>query len=331
MKVSVILTVLNEGQGMAELLEALLAQTTPPDEVVVVDGGSTDDTLKVLTETAQRDPRFKVFVEPGVNIARGRNIAISRAEGDVIAVTDGGCRPEPNWLEELLAPMRNDAAVGAVGGRFIPVAQGRFEHYCGQMSVPDLGGESQRGMFYGRSSAFRRRLWERVGGYPEWLYTAEDTLFALAAGRLAEYKVVYAPASVLYWRPRPTLRKMARMFYLYGRGNGRIQNGDLKGCLYWLRYYAALGLTLVLGLLQPWLWLVSGVIGWHLYRTVAAPNLRLIEAASGNAADRYFYVPLIAVTRNLSTNLGFFRGWLEHRQGGQFKQKLDSYLKGTGA
>jgi len=69
-----------------------------------------------------------------------------------------------------------------------------------------------------------RRLWERVGGYPEWLYTAEDTLFALAAGRLAEYKVVYAPASVLYWRPRPTLRKMARMFYLYGRGNGRIQN-----------------------------------------------------------------------------------------------------------
>jgi len=95
MKVSVILTVLNEGPGMADLLDALLAQTAPPDEIVVVDGGSTDDTLKLITNHAQGDPRLKVHVEPGVNVARSRNIATSRAEG-------------------------------TIGGRFIPVAQGRF-------------------------------------------------------------------------------------------------------------------------------------------------------------------------------------------------------------
>jgi glycosyltransferase involved in cell wall biosynthesis len=331
MKVSVILTVLNEGPGMAELLDALLGQSAMPDEIVVVDGGSTDNTLKLLTEYSLRDRRLKFHVEPGVNIARGRNIAISLAEGDVIAVTDGGCRPERDWLAGLIAPLRSDPTVGAVGGRFIPVASGRFEHYCGQMSVPDLGSDAQRGMFYGRSSAFRRQLWERVGGYPEWLYTAEDTLFAIGAGRLADYKIVYAPASVLHWRPRPTPRKMARMFYLYGRGNGRIQNGDLKGCLYWLRYYLALALSLALGIIQPWFWLVSAMIGWHLYRSVAAPNLRLIETTADKSPDRYFYVPLIAITRNLSTNLGFLRGWLEHRHDGQFKRKLDAYLNGNGA
>ena len=329
MKVSVILTVLNEGNGLAELLDALLMQTARPDEIVVVDGGSRDDTLKVLNAYAQRDRRFKIYVEPGVNIARGRNLAIARAEGDVLAITDAGCRPEPGWLRELLLPLQNDPAVGAVGGRFIPVAQGRFEYYCGQLSVPDLGGESQRGMFYGRSSAFRRRLWERVGGYPEWLYTGEDTLFAISAGRIGDYKIVYAPASVLSWRPRPTLPKMAKMFYLYGRGNGRIQHGDLQGSLYWLRYYFVLALTLPLGLFSVWPWVISTIVFWHLYRTVVKPNLLLIKTRTDDSIDRYFYIPLIALTRNLSTNLGFVRGWLEYRNDDVFKRKLEEYLNGT--
>ena len=331
MKVSVVLTVLNEGPGMAELLDALLGQTTPPDEIVVVDGGSRDDTLDLLTAHAAKDSRIKFHVEPGVNIARGRNLAIAHAQGEIIAVTDGGCRPEPKWLEALVAPFQGDPRVGAVGGRFIPVAQGRFEHYCGLMSVPDLGGESQRGMFYGRSSAFRKRLWERVGGYPEWLYTAEDTLFAIGAGRLTDYKIVYAPDSVLHWRPRPTLRKMAKMFYLYGRGNGRIQNGDLSGCLYWLRYYFALALSLVLALAQPWFLVITAAVGWHLFRTIIKPNLQRVETTDGQSLDRLVYVPVIALLRNLATNLGFLRGWIEHKRGGGFKERLEDYLKGSRA
>lgn len=328
MKVSVILTVLNEGPGIAELLDALLVQTVVPDEFVIVDGGSTDNTGQVLDDYAQRDHRFRIYAEPGVNIARGRNLAIARSTGEVVAVTDGGCQPRGDWLEELLAPLHDDLSVGAVSGRFVPAAQGRFEYFSGQMSVPDLGGDSQRRMFYGRSCAFRRRLWELVGGYPEWLYTAEDTLFAMSAGRLTEYKIVYAPASVVYWRPRTNLRKMAKMFYLYGRGNGRIQNGNLNGCLYWLRYYVTFALTIVAAPFVPWSLAVAGLVGWHLYRTIVAPNLRLLEAQGSSTPDRYFFVPLIAVTRNLSTNLGFLRGWLEYRRNGEYKRKLEEYLKG---
>jgi len=331
MKVSVVLTVLNEGPGMAELLDALLAQTTPPDEIVVVDGGSRDDTLNLLTAYAAKEPRLKIHIEPGVNIARGRNLAIARAQGEIIAVTDGGCNPETTWLEALVAPFHDDPAVGAVGGRFIPITHGRFEHYSGLMSVPDLGGESQRGMFYGRSSAFRKRLWERVGGYPEWLYTAEDTLFAIGAGRLTDYKIVYAPDSLLHWRPRPTLRKMAKMFYLYGRGNGRIQHGDLRGSVYWLRYYLALALTLALALVQPWLLVISAAVGWHLYRTIVKPNLQSVATTDGQSPDRLIYVPVIALVRNLATNLGFLRGWIEHKRGGGFKERLEDYLKGSQA
>ncbi len=331
MKVSVVLTLLNEGDGLVDLLDALLAQSWPANEFVIVDGGSKDNTVRVLHDYAARDSRFRVYVEPGVNIARGRNIAIAHATGDVIAVTDGGCHPDRHWLRELLTPMEADPGVGAVGGQFVPVTVGRFEFYSGLMSIPNLSSSSQRGMFYGRSSAFRKRLWERVGGYPEWLYTAEDTLFAIGAGRLAEYRIAYAPDSLLHWRPRPTLRKLAKMFYLYGRGNGRIQHGDLKGTLYWMRYYVLLLLGLGLGFVYPWLWLPTALVAWHLYRTIVRPNLRTVEERAPPAADRYLYVPVIAIARNLSTNLGYLRGWLEYRRDGRFKQQLDNYLKGRQA
>ncbi len=328
MRVSIVLTVLNEGDGMAELLEALLGQTANFDEIVVVDGGSRDETMALLTAYRAKDIRIKLHVDRGVNIARGRNLAIARALGDVIAVTDGGCRPDRDWLRELLAPLESDPLVGAVGGRFVPVTETRFEYYSGVMSIPDLASESQRGMFYGRSSAFRKQLWERVGGYPEWLYTAEDTLFAIGAGKLTDYRIVYAPASLLYWRPRPTLRKMAKMFYLYGKGNGRIQHGDLKGALYWLRYYAAFVAGVLSSPFYPWALLVAVYAAWHLFRTVAQPNLRLISPEAGPAKDSLLYVPLISLVRNLSTNLGFVRGWLEYQRDASFKQRLEDYLAG---
>jgi cellulose synthase/poly-beta-1,6-N-acetylglucosamine synthase-like glycosyltransferase len=326
MKVSVILTVINEGPGMAELLDALLAQSRAPDEIVVVDGGSKDDTVAVLSSYSERYPLLKVHVEPGVNIARGRNIAIERAAGDVLAVTDGGCRPEADWLRELVRPLESDPTVGAVAGRFVPVSHNRFEYFCGKVSVPDLAQEAAEGMFFGRSSAFRRNLWEAVGGYPEWLYTAEDTLFAVAAQR-AGFKVAYAPESILHWRPRPTLSKLFKMYYLYGRGNGRINRRDVKGSLYWLRYYLILVLSLAAGIFQPWFLLVSAAAAVQLWRLVVLPNLKRYVPKPGESPERYFYVPLMVLTRNLATSIGYVRGWLEYRQGGDYQSRLDQYLR----
>jgi succinoglycan biosynthesis protein ExoA len=327
MKVSVILTVLNEGSSISEVIDALLRQTHPPDEIVIVDGGSRDDTVSVLRRYAGQYPQLKVYVDPGVNIARGRNLAISRARGDIIAVTDGGCRPEPDWLREFLVPFENDPDVGAVAGHVIPRGEGRFEYYCGLLTIANPDNESQQGRFYGRSSAFLRRLWEQVGGYPEWLYTAEDTLFSIRARKLG-FKIVYAPASKVYWRPRPTLRKMAKMFYLYGRGNGRIQSGEVRGSWYWLKYYLALAAGLLAGFVEPWAFGIAGIAAVQLYRLIVAPNLRQANAGADASLDRFIYIPLIVLVRNLSTNLGFVRGWMESRKG-EFRDKLESYMAGN--
>jgi glycosyltransferase involved in cell wall biosynthesis len=78
MTISVICTVKNEGEAIRPLLDSLIQQSLPPDEIVVCDGGSTDNTLEILAEYKAWLP-LHIIVVPGANISEGRNQAIAAA------------------------------------------------------------------------------------------------------------------------------------------------------------------------------------------------------------------------------------------------------------
>ena len=109
MQVSVICTILNEGDAIRPLLDSLIDQTRPADEIIIVDGGSTDHTLEVLTEYTAWLP-IRVETAEGANISEGRNIAIGLAKGPIVAATDAGVVLSPVWVEELAAPIENGTA-----------------------------------------------------------------------------------------------------------------------------------------------------------------------------------------------------------------------------
>ena len=108
MKISVIMTVYNERESLPRLLDSLAGQSRRPDEIVICDGGSSDDTPALIEayarEHADALPPVRVLVEPGANISRGRNLAIQAAQGPVIVAPAAGVRLEPAWLETLVAP-----------------------------------------------------------------------------------------------------------------------------------------------------------------------------------------------------------------------------------
>ncbi len=85
MQVSVVATVYNEQKSIGRLLASLAEQTRLPDEVVICDGGSTDETVRLIREWAEAQGgclgEVKVFVEPGANISRGRNAASPALRG----------------------------------------------------------------------------------------------------------------------------------------------------------------------------------------------------------------------------------------------------------
>src|SRR4249920_586475 len=101
MKVSLISTVKDAVDHVGDFIASVDAQTRRPDEVVIVDGGSTDGT----TEIVRSRPNVTLVEEPGANIARGRNIALAAATHDVIACSDADCVLDPEWLERLLRPI----------------------------------------------------------------------------------------------------------------------------------------------------------------------------------------------------------------------------------
>ena len=111
-------------------MDGLVAQSRPPDEVVIVDGGSADDTVAVIASYSDRLP-LRVLVRPGANISQGRNEAIAQARGPIIASTDAGVRLHPDWLRALVQPFADDPRTQAVAGFFLPDPHTPFEAAMG--------------------------------------------------------------------------------------------------------------------------------------------------------------------------------------------------------
>ncbi len=209
-KVSLISTVFNERESIADWLERLRKQTRQPDEIVICDAGSTDGTVEELRNFAQAhgSTPLKVIVKPGANIAAGRNAAIAEASGEIIAVTDAGCRLELDWLEMIVRPF-DDAKVRAVAGYYRFAGDTPFQRAAGTY----LGRPWENPDFLpsSRSIAFTKEAWKAAGGYPEWLtLAAEDTLFnALLQKQGIEF--TRAPAAVVHWEMRPHLSSFLKM------------------------------------------------------------------------------------------------------------------------
>ncbi len=318
MRVSVVATVHNEGASIRALLDSLCAQTRLPDQVVICDGGSTDDTVAQIRAYAGRLPDLRVLVEPGANISQGRNRAIQAADGPVIAVTDAGVRLDPRWLEHLVAPFESAPDPRqmplAVAGFFLPEADGVFQTAMAATVLP-LHGDVQPERFLpsSRSVAFLKSTWERAGGYPEWLDYCEDLVFDLRVNRLVPDRPTafqWAPEAVAYFRPRTTLGRFWVQYYRYARGDGK---ADLWRRRHAVRYFTYLVLLPALvghglwgrrGRFLGWAGLAAGVIAycarpWQRLRVVGqglSPGQRLQAA---------LWVPVIRAVGDLAKMVGY--------------------------
>jgi fatty acid/phospholipid synthesis protein PlsX len=316
--VSVIATVKNEVASIQELLDSLAAQSHPPDEVVIADGGSTDGTLERLR--AERRLPLRVIEAPGANIAQGRNRAIAAARGEIIAVTDAGVRLHPDWLRHLLRPFRERPETMVAAGFFLPDPRTPFEVAMAATVLPELRDiRPERFWPSSRSVAFRKSAWEAVGGYPEWLDYCEDLIFDFALyERFGPF--AFVPEAVVYFRPRPTLRAFFLQYYRYARGDGK---ADLWRLRHAIRYGTYLGLVpLLAGLslgVHP-VFALGYLLGGALYlRTPYRRLFRLWEGYPWEDRIRMLgWVPLIRVWGDIAKMCGYPVGvWWRwrHRRG----------------
>lgn len=275
MQVTLISTVLNEGENIRGLLDSIVRQTRQPDEVIFVDGGSSDQTVAVLESYRGRLP-LRVMVAAGCNISEGRNIAIKAARGEIIAATDAGVILADNWLEAIIAPFDADPTVDMVGGFFEADARTTFELAMGATVLP-LANEIDGVDFLpsSRSVAFRRALAEQVGGYPEWLDYCEDLIFDLRMKDSAR-RFVFAPDAIAHFRPRGSLRSFWKQYRLYARGDGKADLWRKRHAIRYATYLVGVPLIWLLGTqVHKFLWGLA-LVGGAVYTRRPYQRLRVL-------------------------------------------------------
>jgi len=311
--VSLICTVFNEESAIKKLLASLAGQTRRPDEIIFVDGGSTDNTVTLLKQyAAGYNLPLRVIVAPGANISRGRNIAIEAAAGPIIAVADAGVRLDKYWLEELLKPFDSESPPAVVSGFFAPDPQSAFETAMGAAVLPQVG-EINPNTFLpsSRSIAFLKSSWQAAGRYPEWLDFCEDLIFDFRL-RDKTGPFAFAPNAVVYFRPRSTLRAFFKQYYRYARGDGKADLWRKRHAIRYFTYLAALPLLIILGaVVSPWWWIFAIVLGatgmlYTPYRRIHS----LWGPLSGiDKLKAVYWVPIIRITGDIAKMMGYPAGW----------------------
>ena len=325
--VSLACTVRDEADNIAALLDSMLNQSRPADEIVVNDCNSCDATAAIVERYIAAGHPIRL-VRGGHNIPTGRNNAIRHACGPLIACTDAGLTLDRRWLERIVTPLEQDLA-DVVGGFFQAAPHSLFELALGATNYRELDEIDPAGFLpFGKSVAFRKNVWEQVGEYPEWASHCEDVLFALALQRLG-YRFAFAPDALVYFRPRSSLRAFARQYFLYARGDGV---ADLWRRRHLVRYvtYISAGALLGVSRRRPWL---LGLLGLGAYAYSRAPLRRLQARAPAlrphERVATAALIPAIRLVGDVAKMAGYPVGVLRRLRSPALRQEIAAYGRPT--
>lgn len=296
MKISLCITVFNEEKQIRKLLESIAAQTQQPDEVIIVDGGSTDATASVISNKP-----IKLIRKEG-NRAVGRNEAIRQASSDIIALTDAGCELDKHWLEEITKPFKNtevQVVAGYYAGKPKNILQKSLVPYV--LVMPDRINHAHF-LPAARSMAMRKYTWEKLGGFPQEYTWNEDYVFSKRLEK-AGIPIAFAQKAIAYWFPRETVWEGWRMFYNFARGDAQAGIWRPKVALLLLRIAVAVALAV------SGLWFFLGILGVFYLLWGVLKNYRYAQHPLA-----LVYLPLWQLVSDsavcIGTLVGFFERYL---------------------
>jgi glycosyltransferase involved in cell wall biosynthesis len=304
-KISVIIPVRNEEQSIGQLIDGLTNQSLKPAEIVITDGGSSDQTAAIVEAYDQTAVPIRLIRGgPGLP-GRNRNLAAAQATSDWLAFIDAGITPEPDWLELLAKRVELESDVHAdvdvVYGSYEPVADTLFQR-CSVMAYVPPPVEIEGRLVRSRSVVsllMKRRVWQSVGGFPEDLRSAEDLLFMNKIEQ-ANFRIVNEPDALVHWQVQATPWLIFKRFVVYARNNMRAGLWRQWQAAIFMRYGSLLISALPAFWFGPqWLWLTLTLwIAMLLVRgSVAIWRNRVCYPAGifANAVRLLVLVPVIAM------------------------------------
>ncbi len=301
MTISLIITCRNEASNIGRLMNSVLKQRLQPDEMIIVDAGSIDGTIDIIREFMKTNSWIKLIIKDNVSRGKGRNIAISKAANQIIAVTDAGCYLEQDWLNNLVKPILQGNCDVAIGN-YEPYYRNNFEFFEGLLLA---SGRIDIVRISSRSLAFKKSVWAKCGGYEEDVDVGEDTLFHWRFVKNG-YSAELVNNAIVKWDMPKDTKDLFNKLFMYGRGYWQALGiKEFRRFLYLIAAFYLIILSLILSLALREFAIVVALLGLvfighlllgisYFFRTYKKQSL--------------FYVPYIFFMKNLAFILGFTFG-----------------------
>ncbi|MFB8440214.1 glycosyltransferase family 2 protein [Streptomyces niveus] len=313
--VSVIMPVLNEERHLRNSVRHILEQEYDGEmEVVIALGPSTDRTDEIAAELVRETAdsaraRVQTVPNPTGRTPAALNAAIKASKHPVVVRVDGHGMLSPNYISTAVRLLEETGAQN-VGGIMNAEGENDWEHAVAAAMTSKIGVGNAAFHTGGEAGpaetvylgVFRRAALEQQGGYNEEFIRAQDWELNFRI-REAGGQIWFSPELRVQYRPRPSVRELAKQYRNYGRWRhvvARFHSGSIN-----LRYLAppvavcANVLGLVVGLaVTPWALIVPG---GYLAAIVAGS----IPAGKGLPLKARLQIPLALATMHMSWGVGF--------------------------
>jgi glycosyltransferase involved in cell wall biosynthesis len=307
-EISVILPVLNEEKYLADAVRAILAQKYDGKlEVILAVAPSVDKTLEIAQQLHINDSRVVIVDNPTGRTAAGLNLAIAASQYSIIVRVDGHSNIPNNYCQLVSEILEKTGAVN-VGGVMAAEGQSLFQRSVARAMRSPLGVGASRFHTGGAAGevdtvylgAFRKEALLAVGGFDERFTRAQDWELNFRL-RQAGGVVYFDPRLIVTYRPRSTIKALAKQYFEYGRWR-RVVSRRHQGTINY-RYLAppftvaATTLSLLLG------WLVSPYL--FIPALVYAVFILIASTLIGKNVGEILCLPTILLTMHISWGLGF--------------------------
>ena len=305
--VSVILPVLNEEPYLEHAVASILAQDFSGQiEVVLAIAPSRDRTLEIATSLAEKDSRILVVPNPTGKTAAGLNLAIQKSHHAIIVRVDGHANIPSNYISIAVELLNSTGAVN-VGGVMAAEGLTPFENSVARAMRSALGVGAAKFHTGGKAGetdtvylgVFKREALLAIGGFDENFVRAQDWELNYRL-RKNGGKIYFDPRLIVTYRPRRSLRALAKQYFEYGTWR-RVVTRTHKGTIN-SRYLAPpvtfIGTlsSLILGSFHSIFLIPAGI--YTVFLIIASLKL-------GKTFLEKLYLPIILFTMQMSWGIGF--------------------------
>ncbi len=218
---SVVIPVFNASGTIIKCLKSLESQISKPAEVIVVDDGSSDNTLKELSNfQKQTKLKIKIFKQKHLGPGAARNLGARKATGSVLAFIDSDCVPNSKWLANITDAL-SDPKIGAVGGGYCSGIDNSFwqKFSCEELKFRRRKIKKNVSTALSNNLACRKSLFWEAGGFPKEFPVCEDMFFTYQVSR--NHKIIWLKNNGVKHHFKTSLISFLRHQYFFGRESTR--------------------------------------------------------------------------------------------------------------